>query len=207
MEIAVVPVGFPASDDIRQRTRAAVRNVQLDRSVARLELCFDAPEFEGSGYWTVERQEDGSLHATLYGSPLDVLEPPPRGLDPRIDLDLPQLLLREGVRIDPLRLDRWLHRNLLQLDDLIQGRVRPDQVPAERSAGLQAVWDVWTDGRLRLWQHPGMSQAERRRLFFRTFAAHGLLLPRHWATFHDLWECRVENQSGLLASLERLPPA
>lgn len=205
MKIEVIPAGFPAAEEIRARTGSAARNVSLHPSVSQVELCFDAPEFEGSGFWMVERLEDGTVAATLYGSPMDALEPVSgRGSAPGIDLGR---LPRQGARLDRLRLDRWLHRNLLQLDDLVQGRVRPDQVPAERSEGLQAVWDVWTDGRLRLWQHPGMSQAERRRLFFRTFAARGLLLPRHWATFHDLWECRVENQAGLLASLERLPRA
>lgn len=204
MLVEVHPRGFPAATEIAHLTVAAAHNVRLDPRVSHIELVFDAPEFEGQGYWTWSKAEADTIRATLYGSPVDVLQPP---ADQRAgSVDLEELVAHaEEHHVDRLAFDRWVHRNLLQLDDIVRERVRPQAVPGGRSTGLQAVWDVWTDGRLRLWQHPGMSQAERRRLFFRTFAAHGLLLPRHWATFHDLWEGRVDDQDGLIRCLDRLP--
>ena len=208
IDVDVYPQGFPRDGDLREWTRTAARNVKLSPDVRSIELVFDAPEFEGHGYWSLQRLDDGGIEAHLYGSPRDVLEERVAPPGPSDEIDLTQLVhQRDRFPVDPLRVDRYLHRNLLQLDDLVRGRVSPQHVPAPRSRGLQAVWDVWTDGRLRKWQHPGMSLAERRRLFFRTFAASGLLLPRHWATFHRLWEGEYGDQDGLLQSLSHLPPA
>ena len=69
----------------------------------------------------------------------------------------------------------------------------------------QVCWDVWTDGRLRAERLPGVSLAERRREFFRRFAGGGLLLPRHWKTFHDLWDGQLPGHRGLLEATRRLP--
>ncbi len=204
MRVIIVPEGFPGTREMSAVASIAARNISLHPEVASLELVFDAPEFQGSGFWTILRATDG-IEATLYGSPLDVLTPRKVGDDPGIDLDLQRVVLEADSRLDRLQFDRWIHRNLLQLDDLVRGRVRPQEIPSNRSEGLQAVWDVWTDGRLRNWQHPGLSQAERRSVFYRTFAAHGMLLPRHWETFHRLWKGDFGEQTGLLRSLEQLP--
>ena len=84
--------------------------------------------------------------------------------------------------------------------------MNPEQIGRSRSTAFQTCWDVWTDGRLKGRAMPGISQAERRGVFFRTFAAGGMLLPRHWAIFHDLWEGRVADHAGLMRALAELPP-
>ena len=94
----------------------------------------------------------------------------------------------------------------LQLEDILLGRIDPAAIPPRRSAAFQICWDVWTDGRLKLRALPGISLPERRRVFFRAFAAGGMLLPRHWEVFHQLWEDRLAGQEGILEALRRLPP-
>jgi len=205
VKVELFPAGLPRADVLAERCRLAAQDIRLDPSVERIELCFDAPEFLGAGFWTVRREPGDRVSAALYGAPRDILTPPGRRDDPRHLDDVEFVCALPPERLDVIATDRWLHRNLLQLDDLLRGRVTPDRVPRSRATGLQAVWDVWTDGRLRHRQQPGLSQAERRRMFFRTFAPQGMLLPRHWATFHRLWEGRYLDQPGLLRALEELP--
>lgn len=206
MQVQVFPPEMPEASRYPDLARRAAEHVGVLEHVAVLVLALDAPEFEGSGYWQIEREVDGRVHATLYGSPSDVLRLDTRVLGLELArLDPATLVATPGVRFEPLLLDRWLHRNLLQLGDLIEGRVRPHDVARHQAVGLQACWDVWTDGRLRLWQQPGLSQAERRRIFFRMFAGSGMLLPRHWQVFHDLWEGHLVDHDGLVTAVERLP--
>lgn len=208
MHVDVIPQELPGSDRYPDMAQRAAGHVGLDARVGRLVLVLDAPEFDGWGFWQIDRERDDSIVATLYGSPADVLRLDTRvlGLDiARLDVDA--LVATPGVRFEPLLLDRWLHRNLLQLSDLVEGRVRPHDVVRDQAVALQACWDVWTDGRLRLRQQPGLSQAERRRIFFRVFAPQGTLLPKHWQVFHDLWEGHLDGHDGLVGAVERLPSA
>jgi len=191
-------------DDQDQAGRIAARanlarvHVGLVDRVHKLCLVLDAPELEGSGFWQCEDDGPG-LTATLYGAPADLL--PEQSVYTRHH----RSVTGTKVDIDLLRVDRWLHRNLLQLDDLLCGRVDPERVPGGSSAALQACWDVWTDGRLRTWQHPGLSLAERRALFLRTFSRGTPLLPRHWAVFHALWEGKLQGHEGLVEAVQSLP--
>lgn len=208
MQIEVFPPELPGSEHYADHARRAAQNVGLVERVTRLTLALDAPEFEGSGFWQIESEGDADVGATLYGSPADVLS-----LDSRVRvfeisrLDAVTIANTPGVSFDPLRLDRWLHRNLLQLDDILRERVLAARVQRDDAPGLQACWDVWTDGRLRTWQHPGLSQAERRRAFYRVFANRGMLLPRHWAVFHELWDGHLIGHEGLVEAVGRLPRA
>lgn len=208
MQIEVFPSELPGSASYPEHARRAAHNVGLGPDVARLVLALDAPEFEGSGYWQIEDAGESRVLATLYGSPTDVL-----ALDSRVRvfeisrLDAATIARTPGVSFDPLRLDRWLHRNLLQLDDILRERVSAARVRRDDAVGMQACWDVWTDGRLRAWQRPGLSQAERRRAFYRVFSHRGLLTPRHWEVFHELWEGHLPGHDGLLQAVERLPRA
>jgi len=206
MRTELVPGGFPAREEILAEAHTAARRLRLHERLSKLTLVLDAPEFEGGGFWSVELEPDGGVLAILYGSPLDVLHPAPRGGDRQLGLDEDRLSEVPAERVDRLRADRWIYRNLLQLDDLLSRRVDPEKISRSRSTAFQTCWDVWTDGRLKGRSMPGISQAERRGVFFRTFAAGGLLLPRHWAIFHDLWEGRLADQTGLMQALAELPP-
>jgi hypothetical protein len=187
------------AEPIAARANLARVHVGLSDRVTRLEFVLDAPELEGSGFWQVEATGTG-LTASLYGAPSDLLPEQSawarhhRAVTPTV------------VELDLLRVDRWLHRNILQLDDLLERRVDPARVPDGRSTAFQACWDVWTDGRLRAWQHPGLSLAERRALFLRTFSRGTPLLPRHWAVFHELWEGSLSGHDGLVEAIGALPP-
>ena len=207
MEVAVHPAGLPGAASIPERVREAAVHVGLDDRISSIELVFDAPEFEGFGYWDLAWIAQDQVRATLFGSPRDVLvEEQSQGRRPVSGgLDFDEIEALEDDQLDLLRLDRWLHRTLLQLDDLMRHRVRPAEIATEAATGLQACWDVWTDGRLRAWQHPGLSQAERRGVFYRVFASQGLLLPGHWRTFHELWEGQLPDHEGLVEAISRLP--
>jgi hypothetical protein len=207
MDLRIEPLDFPAISLLRHAALSAVMHLGLLPRLERLDLVLDAPEFEASAFWSIELAALGRVQAALYGSPRDVLRPGAWDEDPGVTLDLSRMGALSEDRVDRLRVDRWLHRILLQLDDLLSGRVQPAAVPSRRAAGMQAVWDVWTDGRLRARQMPGLTQAERRRIFFRVFAQHGLLLPRHWDVFHRLWNSECADQGGLLAALDALPQA
>jgi hypothetical protein len=183
---------------IARRANLARVHVGLNDRVRALRFVLDAPELEGSGFWQCEDGADG-LVATLYGAPADLLsEQSPYTRHHRS-------VASATIDLDLLRVDRWLHRNLLQLDDLLCGRVDPARTPEGQSAAMQSCWDVWTDGRLRAWQHPGLSLAERRAAFIRTFSRSTPLLPRHWAVFHRLWEGSLNGHDGLVRAVDSLP--
>jgi hypothetical protein len=183
---------------IAARANLARVHVGLSERVHRLGFVLDAPELEGSGYWQME-EEDGAVIATLYGAPADLL--PEQSAWARHH----QAVASADLGLDLLRVDRWLHRNLLQLDDLLTGRVEPKRIPSGETAAFQVCWDVWTDGRLRAWQHPGLSLAERRALFLRAFSRGTPLLPRHWGVFHALWEGSLHGHDGLVEAIQGLP--
>jgi hypothetical protein len=199
VEFVVIFDEHDFAESIAARANLARVHVGLSDRVTRLEFILDAPELEGSGFWQVETTGSG-LVASLYGAPSDLLPEQSawarhhRAVTPAV------------VELDLLRVDRWLHRNILQLDDLLEGRVDPVRVPDGSSTAFQTCWDVWTDGRLRAWQHPGLSLAERRALFLRTFSRGTPLLPRHWAVFHELWEGSLAGHDGLVEAIGALPP-
>jgi hypothetical protein len=203
--VDVFPPEFPRAAEISELVHAVARSLPLHGSLPWVTVAFDAPEFEGSGFWHFEHDAAGRLHASLYGAPLDVLTPSTEMRCRGAALATDQLGEIPAHDVDRILLDRWIHRNLLQLDDLLRHRVLPARVPRDRVIGFAACWDVWTDGRLKARRKPGLSLAERRRHFFRTFATGGLLLPRHWNTFHQLWEGQYPEHAGLQAALERLP--
>ncbi len=204
MQIEWIPEAFPRRDDLMQVAAIAARQIGLDEELHGLRLVLDAPEFEEGGYWELEERDDGSW-AILYASPRDVLAPLGYGefVEPGLDED--RLHEVPPERVELLRADRWIHRNLLQLEDILKTRIEPGAIPAGTSAAFQLCWDVWTDGRLKLRALPGISLPERRRVFFRAFAAGGMLLPRHWEVFHQLWEDRLAGQEGILEAMRRLP--
>lgn len=198
MQFEVVFEDEESSGQIAARANLARVHVGLADRVSELCFVLDAPELEGSGFWQSETTP-GGLRATLYGAPADLLpEQSPYTRHHRS-------VSVATKAIDLLRVDRWLHRNLLQLDDLLCARVEPDRVTAKDAAALQACWDVWTDGRLRQWQHPGLSLAERRANFLRIFSRGAPLLPRHWKVFHAMWEGQLHDHDGLVEAVASLP--
>ncbi len=101
--------------------------------------------------------------------------------------------------------ERYLHHQFLAVRDLLTGVVRPGEVPAELAEAYQEAWAVTVDGRLRRGALPGHPVAERRRRFFRTFSATGLLLPQHWDIFHELWDCNHPSHGWLQERAAALP--
>lgn len=204
MRTEVIPDRFPQRAILQESALAAATKLKLSSRLAILRLVLDAPEFEVGGFWQLETQREG-LCAIVYASILDFLTPRAAVEHRAADLDEDRIQELAIERIDRLRIDRWLHRNLLQLDDLLCKRIDPAALSRHDTAAFQACWDVWTDGRLKALLLPGISLAERRRLFFRTFAERGLLLPRHWKVFHALWDGKLQDHQGLIEACRRLP--
>jgi len=101
--------------------------------------------------------------------------------------------------------ERYLHHQFLAVKDILSGVVRPDEVPQRLAESYQEAWAVTVDGRLRRAAMPGHPVAERRRRFFRTFSATGMLLPQHWDIFHTLWDCNKPSHELLVELAEALP--
>lgn len=101
--------------------------------------------------------------------------------------------------------ERYLHHQFLAVKDLLSGVVRPAEVPSELAEAYQEAWAVTIDGRLRRGALPGHPVAERRRRFFRTFSATGMLLPQHWDIFHELWDCNRPDHDWLVSRAAALP--
>ena len=101
--------------------------------------------------------------------------------------------------------ERYLHHQFLAVKDILTGVIRPEAVPRRLAESYQEAWAVTVDGRLRRAAMPGHPVAERRRRFFRTFSATGMLLPQHWDIFHTLWECNHPTHELLLELAETLP--
>ncbi|HKI83277.1 MAG TPA: hypothetical protein VKA63_02985 [Candidatus Krumholzibacteria bacterium] len=204
MRTEVIPERFPQRAVLQESALAAASNLEMSSRLAVLRVVLDAPEFEVGGFWQIESAREG-LCAIVYASILDLLTPRAALEHRAADLDEDRIQELATERIDRLRIDRWLHRNLLQLDDLLCKRIDPALLSRRDAAAFQACWDVWTDGRLKALSLPGISLAERRRLFFRTFAERGLLLPRHWKVFHALWDGKLADHEGLIEASRSLP--
>ena len=101
--------------------------------------------------------------------------------------------------------ERYLHHQFLAVKDILTGVIRPEDVPRRLAESYQEAWAVTVDGRLRRAAMPGHPVAERRRRFFRTFSATGMLLPQHWDIFHTLWDCNKPSHELLLELAEALP--
>ncbi len=205
IQVEVLPDDLPGASVLPHLADEAAGHVGVRESLQHLTLVLDAPEFEGVGYWTVESGARPRVDATLYGSPRDLLVLSNPDFGERVSIDLAEVGSGRRHTLDRMRADRWLHRNLLQLQDVLSGTVDPDRLPSVSTCAFQNCWDVWTDGRLRQWQRPGLSLAERRRAFYRAFARGGMLLPRHWDVFRDLWEGRMGSQEEILSAAMRLP--
>jgi len=109
------------------------------------------------------------------------------------------------ARFSVRKAERYLHHQFLAVRDILTGVVRPDDVPRRLTESYQEAWAVTVDGRLRRAAMPGHPVAERRRRFFRTFSATGMLLPQHWDVFHTLWDCNKPSHELLLELAEALP--
>jgi hypothetical protein len=205
MYVEVIPESFPRAIALQEIGLAAATNLGMPTKLSTLRLVLDAPEFEDAGYWQIE-DPHGSPCAILYASIVDLLTPRSREDSRKRDLDEERLGELTEERFDRLGIDRWIHRNLLQLDDLLEARIDPRKLTRAETAAFQACWEVWTDGRLKRMSLPGTSLAERRRVFFRVFARGGLLLPHHWRVFHQLWDGGLQGHAGLTEAVRRLPP-
>jgi hypothetical protein len=102
--------------------------------------------------------------------------------------------------------ERFLHHHFLAAVDVLVRRIAPSRVPPALAEAFQEVWDVTIDGRLQRRDLPGVPVADHRQRFALIFGAAGVLLPRHWERFHELWSWDDPTQEGLLEHALHLPP-
>ena len=101
---------------------------------------------------------------------------------------------------------RFLYLQLMLVQDMLEGRLRPQEVPPSLIEAFQEAWLVTVDGRLQREGLPHLSAAERRMRFLRLFSPAGVVTPNHWGIFNGLWEGRITDQAAVLAKVRLLPP-
>jgi hypothetical protein len=218
VQVICLPEEHPLAPVLQPLAAAAARRLELPDHLAALTLCLDdiAPDDRvwfsfGSGDATA-RGEAPPVRLTLYLHPDLVTRDRPASLSvmPAVmdweQHQPPADAAGEGAEdLSRAKAERFLYHHLLFVRDLRQGRLTRLGVPRRHLEALQELWAITVDGRLRHWNLPGYSAAERRRRFLRVFSVAGVLLPEHWQIFHELWEEEEIGAKRLLHMLERLP--
>jgi hypothetical protein len=206
MRVVITPEDWEHADALAALALCAAMEHGLPVHLDALHLVLDAPSPDDHPW--LERRGERALavyvHPDRLRSDQDaglIMEPTSRPWELARRPDAPR-----AERFSTPHAERFLHHVLLSLADLLEGRIRPDAVPADLTEAFQEAWDVTLDGRLRGRSLPGLPVAERRRRFFRTFSGSGCLLPRHWEIFHELWENADPTHETIAAQARGLPP-
>ncbi len=101
---------------------------------------------------------------------------------------------------------RFLYQQFMLADDVVSGRLAPQQVPPSLSEAFQEAWLITVDGRLQRQGLPHLSAGERRASFLRLFAPAGVVTPNHWGIFNALWDGTTTSQADVLEKVRLLPP-
>jgi hypothetical protein len=218
VELAVIPADWPLAERLLPLAVAVIERLELAPRLRRLELIPDALAADDRSWLrlTTERGEDPATaraNLTLWFHPDQVLKDRPgHGAAQPEPLDWKQAPApRESA---PLPVDefsapnaqRFLYLQLLLVQVLMDGRLRPEEVPPSLIEAFQEAWQVTVDGRLAREGLPHLSAAERRMRFLRLFSPAGVVTPNHWAIFNGLWEGQLADQAAVLAKVRLLPP-
>ncbi len=199
------PADWSAWEEIRPLAERAWSALDMADHLDDLLLCADDLDADERPWLRLASPRE----AVLFCHPGHFHQDPAAGLGglPSIlPWEMPELRREDGEEeVSTSSAGRFLHHQMLALRDLATGVVRPSEIPDATAVAYQEAWAVTIDGRLRGLSLPGLPAAERRRRFFRTFSAGGVLQPRHWDVFHVLWELEEPDHGTLLDLAERLP--
>jgi hypothetical protein len=212
MELHLIPEDWPLADQLLPLAASAVARLELEDRLDRLELIPDAMAPDDRSWLRLDRGGGGAA-LTLWFHPDQVLRDRPGHGTARPetrDWELapvpPEEPAIDGADFSAPNAQRFLYQQLLLVQDLLAGRLHPDRVPPSLVEAFQEAWLVTVDGRLQREALPHLSAAERRMRFLRLFSPAGVLTPRHWSIFNDLWEGRVAEEAEVLAQVRLLPP-
>ena len=205
--IVIMPVDWPHRERLQPLVQAVALQHELEDHLPEITLVIDDVAADERSWLTFREGAGLTLycHEDLFlrDSAASLAMRPP---------SLPwELGERHGEESEPpaafsvRKTERYLHHQLLSVKDIIAGIVCPGDVPRGLAEAYQEAWAVTVDGRLRRGALPGHPVAERRRRFFRTFSATGMLLPQHWDIFHTLWDCNHPSHALLLEWATALP--
>jgi hypothetical protein len=207
LRIAILPADWRHGERLLPLVRTAAAQHELSHWLAGVTLAVDDVAADERSWLSIRGRETLSLYchedlflrdsaASLTMGPASL----PWELGERRDPE------REAsARFSARKAERYLHHQFLAVKDILTGVVRPGEVPRRLAESYQEAWAVTVDGRLRRAAMPGHPVAERRRRFFRTFSATGMLLPQHWDIFHTLWDCNKPTHELLLELSDALP--
>jgi len=205
--IVIIPAQWAHHDRLLPLVRYVAIHHELDTMLPEITLVIDDLAADERSWITLRDGEGLTLycHEDLFlrdSAASLAMRPPslPWELGEKRDA-LPE----SSVPFSTRKTERYLHHQFLAVRDLLAGVVRPGDVPAGLAEAYQEAWAVTVDGRLRRGALPGHPVAERRRRFFRTFSATGMLLPQHWDIFHTLWDCNNPNHEQLSELAAALP--
>lgn len=206
MRLDCVPADWEDWPQVRTLLRTAAEHLDLGRRFRALTLVLDDLAVDENPWL----EFPGGGEAVLYGHP-DQFQAAPSVTVTTLPATLPWELPpprrdeESRHRFSASGAARFLHHHLLALCDLADGVLRPAEIPAGLAGGVQEVWAVSLDGRLRSRSLPGYPAADRRRRFFRAFAVDGLLLPKHWDVFHAAWDEPAPDHDRLVGWAADLP--
>ncbi|MBC8425569.1 hypothetical protein H8E07_15755 [bacterium] len=205
--IAIIPVQWAHRDRLLPLMRSVAAHHELDTMLPEITLVIDDLAADERSWLSLRDGAGLTLycHEDLFlrdSAASLAMRPPslPWELGEKRDA-LPESSALFSTR----KTERYLHHQFLAVRDLLAGVVRPGDVSGGLAEAYQEAWAVTVDGRLRRGALPGHPVAERRRRFFRTFSATGMLLPQHWDIFHTLWDCNHPNHEQLLELAAALP--
>jgi hypothetical protein len=201
---------------VGNQLESAAQSLNLADEFRSVEVCAD--DFSGQdGVWfgfhpPVEGAEDTRAMATLYCSAEVFCRPRPSssGIFPGVEIweQLPGLQWEPGFDFGEFSVpeaERFLHHNLLLVQDLVLQRFVPSVIPESQVQAFASAWSVTVDGRLSRKGLPGYSLSHRRGRFSGLFSSAGVLLPGHWDIFQSLWDGALTLSSEVLSACRQLP--
>ena len=206
MQLFLVPEDHAYGGEIMDVAGLAARALDLERHLRTLTLIVDDISADERAW--LRDCGDGRVELFCHESHF---QPPRTAVFSMMPANMPWEFRKQDEPRDDLPAfsrsdcERHLHHQFLALRDLLDGSVRPGDIPANMVEAFQEVWAVSIDGRLRRNSMPGLTIAERRRIFYRIFAGGGVLMPQHWEIFHELWNCDHPDHAALLDWVCALP--
>lgn len=207
----VLPSDWPLQAQLQPLIETAHARLELADRLASVTVVLDALAADDRAWFSLTRPAPPH-ELTLWLHPDQVLRDRPgsNAVRPEAVWELGSALPDETVPapedFSAPNAQRVLYQQLLLVRDLLDGILRPQEIPRGLVEAFQEAWSVNLDGRLRRLRLPHRSAAERRLLFLHLFSPAGVLTPSHWTIFNRLWDLESPDQQTVLRWVRRLPP-
>lgn len=211
VQASLEPADWPLRHLVLPLLETAARRLDLAGELAAITLVLDAPAPDERAWLHVTGSAPRRC-LTIWLHPDQFLQERPArpraGRDCRdweLGLAPPDASPPAAADFSLPKAQRTVYQQLLLVRDLLAGSLQPQAVDPQASEAFQEAWLVTVDGRLQRAGLPHHSAAERRLRFVRVFAPAGVLTPRHWTIFNQLWDDDYPVQATVLARIRALP--